>query len=652
MLEKQLKTLGQKIRIDILKKLKNIKEPISFSRLQKEVIDCNSTSINFSFHLNALKECELIDSSENGYNITMLGEEILNSILIIEQILAKKNKVRMIRTSKYSKEIFDINKIEDYLIREGEMESFLAKKIAQEVEDRLSKTNIEYLTAPLMREYINAILLENDLEEVRHKLTRLGTPPHEVFKLFNSKYSKINPETFIKRLGSDVSEQFLLLNLLPKNLADLYLTGEIALLYLNYWSLKPLSFYLNTDSLIKIILGKNSIPKLENSKELSNLILDFVDFLYNLKPFFSQDILLSDFNNQFLSYFNSRDKLLFNLNKLISQILRFNSSFEDQREHLSFEFNYDNMENENNLNLNQLDIDKEFLNYKIRGDKFDNQIKPFIIFDYSKLDLLNLEDVISFIKENKICFYNGKSSNLLNSALVKINNPNKNQIVLDKILINLYSVSLEANKNDDLFIDLLSEKMNYVFDLFKLKESLIRKKLDSLNRWKQVISVFFGKNGKDFYKNTIKSVSFFGLNEAIINHCGIELDRLEKSEEFALRILTFMNKSIKEKNDEENNFYILSQPHKDSYLKDAWHNGINLKSDITRSYSSRIIRSDTKLPLTKKVNLFKKFEQIINGGIIFDEYLDFNDTVAKKVLSFLFKSKLEAIFINKLKYVM
>ena len=101
---------------------------------------------------------------------------------------------------------------------------------------------------------------------------------------------------------------------------------------------------------------------------------------------------------------------------------------------------------------------------------------------------------------------------------------------------------------------------------------------------------------------------------------------------------------------QKNNFYILSQPHEDSYLKDAWHNGINLKSDIPRGYSSRIIRRNTKLPLSKRINLFKKFDQVVNGGIIFDEYLDFNNTSAKEILSTLFKSKLDVIFINKLKH--
>ena len=53
-LEKQLKTIGQKTRIEILKKLKNVQTPVSFSKLQKQVIDHNLSSVNLSFHLNAL----------------------------------------------------------------------------------------------------------------------------------------------------------------------------------------------------------------------------------------------------------------------------------------------------------------------------------------------------------------------------------------------------------------------------------------------------------------------------------------------------------------------------------------------------------------------------------------------------------------------
>jgi DNA-binding HxlR family transcriptional regulator len=97
-LEKQLKTLGQKIRIDILKKLKNTQTPLSFSGIQKEVLGNDLSSVNLSFHLNTLKKSELINSSEEGYTITILGAQIIDKILSIEEILDQQSQTKMIRT--------------------------------------------------------------------------------------------------------------------------------------------------------------------------------------------------------------------------------------------------------------------------------------------------------------------------------------------------------------------------------------------------------------------------------------------------------------------------------------------------------------------------------------------------------------------------
>ncbi len=338
-LEKQLKILGQKIRIDILKKLNVYRNPLSYSMLQKEVLGANPNSVNFSFHLKALKNGNLISTSESGYTLSTLGKQILKNIVSMEQILNDQNKQIMIRTSKYSKEPFNANKIEDYLIKEGQLEKFLAIQISKEVKERLSKANIGYLTTPLMREYINAILLENGLEEIRHKLTRLGTPPFEAFSFFDRNF---NPEQFISKLGSDVSEQFLLLNLLPKNLADLYLSGEVALLNLNYWSLRPLGFYLDSKSIVEHITKQSSINlnKLDDNADFINLIMNFFDILTKFKPYFSEDILLGNFNNSFLSYFNSNKNTSNILNIIISQILKLSNRQYDEKSHLSLEFSF------------------------------------------------------------------------------------------------------------------------------------------------------------------------------------------------------------------------------------------------------------------------------------------------------------------------
>ncbi|MFX0030280.1 MAG: anaerobic ribonucleoside-triphosphate reductase [Candidatus Hermodarchaeota archaeon] len=644
-LEKQLKALGQKIRIDILKKLRDIQNPFSFSKLQKEVLENNYTSVNFSFHLNALKKCDLIDSSENGYYITKLGKQILNNILSIEQILLDRSKTRMIRTSKYSTELFDSSKIEEYLITEGELDVYLAKQIAREVEERLTKTNIEYLTAPLMREYINAILLENGLEEVRHKLTRLGTPPYEVFKLFNSEDTEITPERFIERLGSDVSEQFLLLNVLPKKLADLYLSGEIALLHLNYWSLRPLSIYINIESLLNYIYSKNKIisHNFDNDKDYLHLISDLSNFIYKLKQVYSGDLILGDFYDRFIAKFELSENQSYIMDILSSQLLRFEEIFNDGYPHLSLGFNSD-MALTNDSILYEQPM-KQFLSGIM--EKSEEIETPLLLFKYSDFKENNssesiIKNLLSHPIKNNIILQNDNNLDLLNSATIKITNLGRNKIILDKILMNLHMVSIDANQSDDKFYELLQAKMESIFEFFRIKENLVKKKLNTVKVWNNMIPHMFEEIQENLLQNSIKSISFFGLNKAIQNHCGIELDRTESSTTFALSVISFMRKFIKEKNESDNDFYILTQPHKDKYLQDCWQNAASINGNFIKSYSSKIIRENLSLSLDKRISLFKKFERLLDGGSIFEQSISASDITLSKFLSILENSEINA----------
>lgn len=641
LLEKQLKTLGQKVRIDILKRLNNNQTPLSFSRLQKDILGHNASSVNLSFHLNSLKKSELIFSSEEGYLITSLGQQILDKILSIEQILNNQNKARVIRTSKYSKELFDINKIEEYLVVEGELDHYLARQIAHEVEERLSKTNIEYMTAPLMREYINAILLENGLEEVRHKLTRLGTPPFEVFKLFNSNIAEINPKIFIEKVGSDVSEQFLLLNLLPKNLADLYLSGEIALLHLNYWALRPLSLYINTNTLIDFIKKEttfgNEIFKTENNSEL---LIQFLDLLYVLKQFYSEDLLLGNFNTHFISYFSHPNAMSLLFPIFSSQILRFNNFFNGIKPSLTLDFNYnrDSMEGTSN----QYHIDNNFLNSLNKQCK--NRLKPLLLFESSSLFASGSTLAKNLIMDNikkDVILYNKNYTNLINSTIIQIPSPQDNNVILDKILINLHLISIESRQNDNKFFDSLIDKLTSIFELFDYKKKLVKKKLNSLRQWKFMVSKIFNTN--TIFKNSLKSISFFGFNEAILNHCGIELDRTKSSEYFALKVLSLMKKIIKERNEVDGNNFILSQPHCDSYLYNSYHNGLVKSNQKIKGYTSDLIRRESNLPLNKKIVLFKKFQNILDGGSIFVENINTDKISPLKFLKMINESKIGAI---------
>ncbi|MFX1405829.1 MAG: anaerobic ribonucleoside-triphosphate reductase [Promethearchaeota archaeon] len=650
-IEKHLKILGQKVRIDILKKLNTIQRPLSFSNLQKEVLGNNPGSINFSFHLKALKNGNYIDLSDDGYYLNSLGKQILKNILSIEKVINDQNKTIMIRTSKYSKEPFNVKKIEEYLINEGELERFLAKQIANEVEERLSKANIEYLTAPLMREYINGILLENGLEEIRHKLTRLGTPPSEAFSYFENQI--INPEAFLNKLGSDASEQFLLLNLLPKDLADLYLSGEITLLNLNYWSLRSLGFYFNSSSILDFLAKQYSytLNKSTNSFDLNHIILKFFETLTRFNAYFSEDILLGNFNRDFLSHFPISDNNSSINRILLSEIIKFNNRYYDDKPHLSLEFSYREKCNpessKNEKSLKFLDFIQSYnKRYKILN-------KPTILFDYSFLK--NDAYVNQFTDSelfNDIIFYKNTNSFLLNSTIInpliyKKNESYKNQIILDKILINLHAIALQSNQNDNRFNDLLSERLNSVFKLFDIKKSLTQKKLQSLNDWNFLINEFFNITNNNWLDSSLKAISFSGLNRAINIHCGIELDRLESSEKFALKILNLLKQLIKEKNEKEQEKFLLCQPHDDKYLLNSsnLHN-FDLESDSIK-YCTEIVRNTSNLSIDKKIRLFKKFEKILDGGIIFNCILNSNKAQLKDILKGLITSELSAFYFKE-----
>ncbi|MFX1233150.1 MAG: anaerobic ribonucleoside-triphosphate reductase [Promethearchaeota archaeon] len=630
MIEKHLRILGQKVRIDILKKLNNSSIPLSFSMLQREICDINQSNINLSFHLKTLKESDLIESIEEGYQISILGKKILNNIILMEQILNAQNKTIMIRTSKYSKEPFNIKKIEEYLIKEGSMEKYLAKQIALEVQERLTKTKIDYLTTPLMREYINAVLLENGLEKVRHKLTRLGTPPYEVLTLFEDK--SVNPIQFLKRLGSDVSEQFLLLNLLPNSLADLYLSGDIVLLNLNQWGLRPLSFYVNVESILNYIERSLSI-KIKNVSDLFDftiIILKLFEVISLFKPFFSEDIVLGDFSKHLLSLIPFKNIKLLNL--LINQIFK-------SKTHLALDFSCQHA---------------PFLNeqfFTSLSSHFDSVAKnnmPLVILDSSKLNILDSDFLCHHIipKLRKSLLFCNKNSSLLNSSIVNLKsndncNLRDNRVILDKILINLHSIALQSNQNDDKFYDLISERLKKIFEFYKIKSKLVYKKLNQIREWDKITESFFNEKGEGLLRNSIKSVSFFGLNKAIKLHCGIELDRIDTSQKFALKIISLMNKIVDEKAQDENQDYILSQPHEDEYLYPPISTINQGLEEEFRGYSMNIIRTESNLPLENQISIFKKFEVKLKGGAIFNYNLT-NQNSVRTVIDVLPKSKLSA----------
>jgi ribonucleoside-triphosphate reductase len=113
--------------------------------------------------------------------LTDIGKAVVESADEIDESVFRKRM--LVRTSRLAIESFDKNKIVESLVREAEVPVDLAQKIAREAGRRLIKVGLKYVTAPLIRKFVNAVFVEHGLEKYRHKLTRVGLPIYDVTHL-------------------------------------------------------------------------------------------------------------------------------------------------------------------------------------------------------------------------------------------------------------------------------------------------------------------------------------------------------------------------------------------------------------------------------------------------------------------------------------
>jgi anaerobic ribonucleoside-triphosphate reductase len=237
---KVLKAVSSQIRLQILNFLFD-KSALSYTELMTALkMNPSRDAGRFAYHLKFLLKANLVEADVDSkkYYLTDLGKMIIDVADRVEK-KAFKPKGMLVRTSHSTLEEFDANKIANSLIREAKMPPDQAQKAAKEAEKLLLKSKTKYLTAPLVREVVNAILIENGQEEYRHKLTRLGLPVHEVTALLDAKYNSQGATSILTKAGTRVLSEYALLNVFPRDIADASTSGAIHVNGLGVWLLKP-----------------------------------------------------------------------------------------------------------------------------------------------------------------------------------------------------------------------------------------------------------------------------------------------------------------------------------------------------------------------------------------------------------------------------
>jgi ribonucleoside-triphosphate reductase len=237
-----LKAVSSPIRLRILR-LMSQRGPLPYTEIMNLLnLSPSRDAGKFAYHLKTLLHMDLIepDVETKKYGLTSLGKAVVGFADDLDENAFKKKL--LVRTSRLAIENFDRNKILESLVKEAEIPIDLAQKIARETEKRLQRVDTKYLTAPLIREFVNAILIERGLEEYRHKLTRLGLPVYDVTQLIKTaSASSEDVESIRTSAGNRVLGEYTLLNVLPRDIADAHLSGALNINNLGSWILKPSS---------------------------------------------------------------------------------------------------------------------------------------------------------------------------------------------------------------------------------------------------------------------------------------------------------------------------------------------------------------------------------------------------------------------------
>jgi len=139
-----------------------------------------------------------------------------------------------VRSSQDDMSGWNRQRIVDALLRETFIDRDTAEQISKDIEATIQRGSVKTVTGPLIREMVNAKLLEMGLEEARRMHTRLGVPLYDVDQLLvqhNKENANVphGPEATNLTLAEGIKKEYALLHVFGSDVADAHLSGDLHL---------------------------------------------------------------------------------------------------------------------------------------------------------------------------------------------------------------------------------------------------------------------------------------------------------------------------------------------------------------------------------------------------------------------------------------
>ena len=500
-------------RIDILRIL-NSKGPLTYSELKSLAgFKSKKESGKFAYHLRKLLRQSLValNKSERRYTITNLGKLVLSLARQIEERSIIESGKMYVRTSHESIEEFNSHKIIQSLVREGSLPLELAQKITEEVENRIYKYQTTYLTGSLIREMVNSVLLEHGHEEYRNKLARLGLPVFDVQEMIsNVDTVDAGAEELLFKTGQAVLAERLLLNTLPKDVADSHLSGDLHITNPGIWSLLPDTIFLNVKELIEDGLDLKGkflgVTRIASTKDLDHLTVSLSMVISLVSKEASQEVVMDGLVSLLVKHSKDIANLELRLTNAFSTASS-SSKYNKNPTFVSF--------------LIQLGSDTKIVKAILSAYKEYVKITPIprigLIIDYEKGKITDVLDVLSEIIAlgGKLFFTKEQASN--NGVLRVDANAGTTSLKLQSLSINLPRLAFESNKDETYFRARLALMMKPALSSMSLR----KKDVSDLTR--RGLNPILASNTQYMQRGSVSLViNLVGLHEAVFNILGYE----------------------------------------------------------------------------------------------------------------------------------
>ncbi len=198
-------------------------------------------------------------------------------------------------------------RIVDALIRETDVDIETAEAISREVEKQIMSSGINLLTTPLIRELVDAKLIERGLERARKMHALLGFPLYDVRQLIlhqNKENANVphGPEGTNLLLAEGIKRDYSLHDVFSQDVADAHATGDIHLHSLGFID-RPYSSFQSLEYIKKIGLNfPHSLTVAKPAKHAEVLLAHMVRFGAILQGHFAGVIGWDGVNLSFAPY--------------------------------------------------------------------------------------------------------------------------------------------------------------------------------------------------------------------------------------------------------------------------------------------------------------------------------------------------------------